>query len=399
MSKNKGTIFYIGGFELPDRNAAAHRVLANGKIMRELGFEVVFVGVDKSRDVGGGLQRHDYLGFECWSVPYPTGTVSWLKYILGLTIILEFIEKNRPDKTTGVVCYNYPAVAQWRIKAICRKRGVKNIADATEWYDASAGNPIYRGIKYIDTSLRMYFVNNFADGIITTSKYLTSFYKRKGKVTVELPTLFDADTFSEAPLRENTTQKRFIYVGSPFDAGRVNKERTNLKERLDVCVEIFYQLYMAKEDFIFEVYGIDEDEYLQVFPEHSGMLNEMFQNVVFKGRQPNKQVLKRIAECDFSIFFRDETRVTLAGFPSKLAESISCGTPVISNKMVSLERYAKCEGLFLSTRGEELPLVKKIMTFSPTEINAIKQRAYKSRTFDYRSYVVHLSDFLSRVGL
>ena len=29
----KGTILYIGGFELPDKNAAAHRVLSNGKIL------------------------------------------------------------------------------------------------------------------------------------------------------------------------------------------------------------------------------------------------------------------------------------------------------------------------------------------------------------------------------
>ena len=36
------TILYIGGFELPDKNAAAHRVVANGKALRELGYSVVF---------------------------------------------------------------------------------------------------------------------------------------------------------------------------------------------------------------------------------------------------------------------------------------------------------------------------------------------------------------------
>ena len=29
MPKEKGTVLYVGGFELPDKNAAAHRVVNN----------------------------------------------------------------------------------------------------------------------------------------------------------------------------------------------------------------------------------------------------------------------------------------------------------------------------------------------------------------------------------
>lgn len=394
---SKGTIIYIGGFELPDRNAAAHRVLANGKILQYLGYEVVFMGVDSARSIGTELLRHDFFGFECWSVPYPAGAVAWLKYIVGLATILKFLQKNRPAKIIGVICYNYPAVAQGRIKLLCQRTGIKMIADATEWYDASGGSLGHRVIKFLDTSLRMHVVNRLADGVITTSKYLTIFYGLRGKVTVELPTLFDADKFQSPPARENTPQKHFIYVGSPFDAARVNNARSNLKERLDVCIEVFYQLYTSGETFSFEIYGIEADDYLRVFPEHAAMLQEMAQCTAFKGRQPNQLVLKRIAECDFSIFFRDETRVTLAGFPSKLAESISCGTPVVSNNMVSLENHAQCVGLFLAARGEEFSLVKQVMTFSPVEINTIKQRAYSSRTFDYRNYIAKVSEFLAEV--
>lgn len=394
---SKGTIIYIGGFELPDKNAAAHRVLANGKIMRELGYEVVFVGVDSARSTGTELLRHDYFNFECWSVPYPVGGAAWLKYILGLTTILKFLQENRSTKIVGVICYNYPAVAQGRIKFLCQRTGVKMIADATEWYDASAGNLIRRIIKLLDTSLRMHVIHRLADGVITTSKYLTEFYDRRGKATVELPTLFDAEKFQLPPHRENVLRKHFIYVGSPFDVGRVNKARTNLKERLDVCIEVFYKMYTAGEDFCFEIYGIGADDYLHVFPEHAAMLREMAQCTMFKGRQPNQLVLKRIAECDFSIFFRDETRVTLAGFPSKLAESISCGTPVVSNKMVSLEKYAKSTGLFLASPGEEFDLIKRVMSFSPAEVNAIKQRSYYSRTFDYRNYIDRVAAFMAEV--
>lgn len=380
---------------MPDKNAAAHRVLANGNILRELGYDVVFVGIDATRDNGAELFRQDFLGFECWNVPYPLGMMAWLKYILGLASILHFLQKNYHAK--AVICYNYPAVAQWRIKRLCKRAGIRMLADATEWYDASAGSFIHRIVKWLDTSMRMHIIHRCADGIITTSKYLTEFYRGMGKTTVELPTLFDADKFQSVSSREDTLRKQFIYVGSPFDPGRVNKSRSNLKERLDVCIEVFYQLYTEGEDFQFEIYGISEDDYLDVFPEHADMLQEMAACTAFKGRQPNQMVLKRIAESDFSIFFRDETRVTLAGFPSKLAESISCGTPVVSNKMVSLENYAHIEGLFLASRGEELSLVKQIMAFSTEDINAIKQRVYQSRTFDYRNYVHKVGGFLSEL--
>ncbi|MCQ6258023.1 hypothetical protein [Pseudomonas sp. Q11] len=397
---DKGTIIYIGGFELPDKNAAAHRVLANGKIFRELGYNVIFIGVNSSSRSGTGLKRADFSGFECWSVPYPKGSLAWLKYISGASDILGLLRQQRQlTRVVGVVCYNYPAIAQLRIKKICREANIKIMADATEWYDASAGSLFYRIVKCIDTSLRMHWVHKATDGVITTSRYLTDYYSEQGKITVELPTLFDVRKFNSPLIRDNSTKIKFIYVGSPFDAGRVNKERTNLKERLDVCIEVFFELHRSGEDFSFDIYGLTANEYLQVFPEHAGMLQEMVGCTSFKGRQPNEIILRHIACSDFSIFFRDKTRVTLAGFPSKLAESISCGTPVISNTMVSLLSYEGTAGLFLAKRGEELELVRKLIKSTPSDINFIKQHAYSSRVFDYRNYTLKVAQFLDKVGV
>ena len=35
MEKHKGSIVYVGAFMMPDKNAAAHRVLNNAKIFKE----------------------------------------------------------------------------------------------------------------------------------------------------------------------------------------------------------------------------------------------------------------------------------------------------------------------------------------------------------------------------
>ena len=51
MFEGKGSVLYVGGFELPDKNAAAHRVINNAKILRELGYRVIFCGVDREKEL------------------------------------------------------------------------------------------------------------------------------------------------------------------------------------------------------------------------------------------------------------------------------------------------------------------------------------------------------------
>ena len=74
----------MGGFELPDKNAAAQRVLGNAKAIRDIGVNVVLVGVsnDISSDAVLSTQK-DIQGFDCYEVPYPKGTRSWVDYLIN----------------------------------------------------------------------------------------------------------------------------------------------------------------------------------------------------------------------------------------------------------------------------------------------------------------------------
>ena len=85
MSENKGTVLYVGGFELPDKNPAAHRVLNNAKILKNLGYNVVFCGVDK--EIENLPTKPDMVcGFESYPIPYPSTTKKWVKQMLDITL-------------------------------------------------------------------------------------------------------------------------------------------------------------------------------------------------------------------------------------------------------------------------------------------------------------------------
>lgn len=384
----------MGGFELPDGNAAAHRVMANAKILRQLGYRVILVGVRKSNGTGLSINAESFEEFECWSIEYPQTKKQWWSYLIGLRDLEKFLGMYSED-LSGVIFYNYPAIAQWRFSLRCRALGGLCITDVTEWYESSGGNLLLRMVKSIDTWLRMHVVIPASDGVITISNWMTARYRRAALPVVEIPPLVDLDALPKQAHVSEPGRRRFVYVGSPFAVGRVNEKRSNLKDRLDLCVALFHDLHRDRKGFVFDVYGVSEDDYLTVFPEHSEKLREMGASIQFHGRVLNAVAKQVIADSDFSIFFRDKTRVTLAGFPTKLAESISLGTPVISNLYQNVEPYASQQGLLLANPGEERAMLLRALSLSDAEVRDLKAACRVSGLFDYRAYREVMANFLS----
>lgn len=392
----KGTMLYLGGFELPNRNAAAHRVVANAKLLRDLGYEVILIGARPADGLGLVRYSEDYFGFSCWSVPQPEGVSGWMKRMTGVPELLDFIA--RQTQLSGVICYNYPAIAQMRVYWACKRLGVRRVADTTEWYDGTSKSPLFRLVKKLDTELRIRWVNKFSDGLITTGWMVTNYYDGSSVPVVEVPTLFDRNDFApRVPV--STGRRSFVYFGYPFDQNTVNKSRTNMKDRLDLCVQAFFELSTAGYEFDFDIYGMGLDEYVNVLPEHGAWIDSMSGMIRFHGRVSHATVKERIADADFSIFFRDSNKVTLSGFPTKLSESISYGTPVITSRTRNLQAYEKFTGIILAERGEERNVIERAMNLGEPEVIELKRACGTSAIFDYRSFKAPVENFLAEMGL
>lgn len=389
------TILYIGGFELPDKNAAAHRVLSNAKLLRQSGVNVILIGVNRSLKFTDGLVKAPSLvdGFEVWEMPYPETSKQWLSQLCGRKELVGFLEQ-KGASVDGVICYNFPAIAMFRLFFKAKSFGAKAIPDITEWYSSKGAGLIFGVVKSFDTSMRIKFLAPFYDAVITTSPFMTSRYSHRLPV-IELPTLFDSESFSPPKVRVEPC-RQYVYVGSPFDPARAARDRSTVKERLDRLVDAFY-VCLGQASFKVNIYGVSKKDFLRVYPEYEEKLNLMGDSIEFYGRVPNSSVRAALSQADFTVFFRDETRVTLAGFPGKFAESITAGIPVISNRHPSIDRYSQEPWALIANNSMESDVVKRSLELSDEEVEKVKAQAYKSHAFCYSSYSKDMGEFLAKV--
>lgn len=381
----KGSILYIGGFELPDKNAAAHRVLNNAKIIRELGYEVFFMSVDKSLPFNSHVVTTKKLiaGFPSWFIPYPDNNAQWVHYLSNVRDFIAVAAKC-PD-LKAVICYNYQAVAFERVVKYCRRNNIKVMADCTEWYSTKGSSLNYKILKGLDSFFRMRLIHKRVDGLIVISEYLERYYI-KNENLIRIPPLVDME---EEKWRIKPGEKAgpitFVYAGSPG---------SKKKDKLDLLIRAFYELD-EDYDFRFIVVGISREKHLQYFGEQACLLDVLGEKVVFMGRLSHVESLEQVKGADFSIFMREDTRVNNAGFPTKFAESISCGVPVITNKTSNLSDYLRDgeNGFWL---GENITAtLQRILNMDDSQLQVMKQQV-EHATFDYRAYREEFAAWLER---
>ena len=365
---------YIGGFELPDKNAAAHRVISNAKIIRDLGGDVVFVGVDKNLSWGTSVlsTKGNVQGFTSYSVPYPSSKKQWIDYLCGIKPYVDVLEKEKDF--TSVIFYNFPAIAMKRLMRYCRKHGIKCAADITEWYSPKRKGFAFFVLKGLDTWLRMRIFHKQMDGLIVISKYLANYYKHHNNVVL-IPPLVDKneEKWIGLPQKINDDVLNLVYAGSPGS-----------KDRIDVLISA---LKLVKRSYHLDVIGISKEKYINRIPEDKDFL-EHNNSIVFNGRLPHIQTLKYVSAADFSCFFRKDDRLTKAGFPTKFVEAISCGTPVLTNKTSNLEDY--CGNRQNAVLLDSIDCEKVAKTVNDLK----KDMIVNQLQFDFKSYIDVFSKFV-----
>jgi glycosyltransferase involved in cell wall biosynthesis len=376
-------ILYVGNFKLPDKNAAAQRVFANSKIFVKLGFEVVLVGVSDEIDTGIFWHPQEWDNIQMISIPYPKTTIDWIEFYSSNRNIYKIINEFKNIKY--FIGYNYQSLSFFKLYFKFSKK-IIFISDVTEWYQPNDKSLILRTIKIIDSAVRMRIVNKYVtDGNIVISRFLENFYKKK-KV-IRLPPLVDLDEEKWKPTTELDSGKiKFIFFGTAGEK----------KEEIELILKFYNNVELYNDNSVLNIFGLTQDELLNIDKYNK-------RKIIAHGRVSHRRALNEVSNSHFSIFFRKKNLVTTAGFPTKFVESMSAGTPVITNYTSDLKEYIRDgqNGIVVNIEKLNVNDFNEIesLKFYIKEINHMKKKSFDTavRSFNYKNYLEIMEVFLNEI--
>lgn len=388
-------IVYCGCFRLPNFDAAAPRVLNNAKIFREAGHTVQFIswgGRYRKTDLcSDGKYRVD--GFE-YVITDELDTVGGFFIKLKAKLqrgrkSLQLLENMRlkPDL---VVMYN---ADYWWTKTMiryCRERRIKLCNDITEWYD---NNELHL-TEVIPNAINMKWLQRKVPNKIVISSMLQRYYAESN--TLRLPPLCDPSEKKWSATVEDDRVRPFegitlIYAGKPAK-----------KDCVHSVINAVNTLANEGKSIRFLILGTTRDSYIKQYRQslHSVSLNE---NILFLGRVSQDLIPAYYKKADFMVLLREPNRKSMAGFPTKFAESITSGVPVITNATSDLKQYVvnrttgflvsgyDYESILATLRWSVLPMCKEDLERMKCSVR------YSQSSFAWCSYVTDFKKFCANI--
>lgn len=380
----KNIVLYIGRFLFPDSNAAANRVMGVGKILAELGYDVVFAGCNEScREIDlcdDGLYR--YKGF----VYFSRTKFSKREFYLEWDYFLSAVELIGISRIKYIVAYNFTAIPSWMLHKWCLRNKITLIADCSEWYNPSSKMPIWS----LDSELRMRVINPIVENIIAISSYLEEYYKQKDCLTTRIPVVTSEPAIPKKINQDKETV--FCYCGDP-----------GKKDLLPDIIRAFEGLYKRRQDFRLEVVGLNKNQFFHRYAMDSGSFDAIDRFTNFHGFVSHIEAKRIVAAADFSVLLRHNERLAMAGFPTKFVESMFCGTPMIANITSDLGEYIKDGENGLIVPNDSISAFQ-IVTEKACNLTSNDRSKMMLRAIDcantslyYTNYVDILMDFLIRI--
>ena len=376
-------ILYVGFYSLPDKDAAANRVVNNAKALRDAGHRVWFL--DEQQDCVNNIieTKHDGLGFQSWSALRPNGFKGLLKKMTSIKNITTVVEEIK--NLDVIIVYNYPSIALIKLTKYCRKHNIKIAADCTEWYSGKDYNFPMNVLSAGDSFLRMRLAQKKLDGIIAISSYLRNYYN-KCKNVVFVPPLVDTDDskWNQEKYSFDMHKLNLVYAG-------------NLGKSKEVFLPIIDALNTSynRQEIVLRIVGATKEQFLKMCPDAKEKIKGLENSVVFYGRVSHKESLKIVSSSDYLVFLREKNRVTMAGFSTKFVEALSCGTAVITTDTSDMKSYI--QRLSCGYLIDEKITLTEIFNKDINELKEVKRNIKGTDLFDYKGYIPMFTNWIKQL--
>lgn len=279
----------------------------------------------------------------------------------------------------------------FKVCGFCNRNKIKLIVENCEWYHWNSFKLGPIDPRYWKNQRMIKHGFKKADGFISISRLLDSHNASFGVPSVRIPTIMDLDVRAFGTHKITPEKIHISYAGSP---GRS-------KEFLRPILEALKGNEELKKKIVFNIYGPNKKQ-VEINLKDSSLLDGLEECVFIHGRVPQNQMEEIFRESDFLIFIRPDRRSSNAGFPTKLGESMSVGTPVITNDTGDISLYLKSgyngflvEGI--NRKSVESALLS-IINMTDTKYQQMRANARDTaeKNFDYRKYVGDINNVFAK---
>lgn len=280
-----------------------------------------------------------------------------------------------------------------KMKNLMQDRKIPYALELCEWYDPS----IY---KFGKADIR-YWINQKTLGkkyvkenkIIAISRYLQNYYEKCGVSCIRIPTILDLE---ELGYREDTSNEKIkiMYAGNP------GKSKELLKQIFEAIADLKQEDEHLCEKLCFDIYGVNEEQVVYNIENDRTLLESVRDCIQIQGKVKQEIMNSVYQEHDYSIFMRPHRRSSEAGFPTKLAESLAAGTPVLVNQTGDISCYIENgeNGYLVENDREEIKkLFRELISMEKSRYTKMRKNARKTAecSFDYRVYEKEMDKFIN----
>lgn len=384
-------VLYITTSFFPVGQAYATRVVNFARLFSDLGYDVHVIA---GQSLDSNMTIDKILEFESYTYEIIGDSSRNYRYLKKTTRTAAALNRSIKNNDILFAIVNVDSTRCYgKVQEICKKNNIKVIRETCEWYDKTSYklgkfDPRY-ALMQLYTRRDLYK----ADGVITISRLLSDHFAKSGNKTIRVPTILDTEVLNFTKKTKNT-KIRLMHAGAAVG----NDHKEQLKSIL-----LALKSYGEHNPFEFIIYGSDRKAVLNNIGGNEAILDTLGDTVKIMGRIPQQKVHTAYSEADYSIFIRPDRLSSHAGFPTKLAESMVAGTPVIANNTGDIALYLKDRKngfLLKDSSPEEVAMVlQAIVNIDDKEKQAMRLYARKTaeENFDYRRYSKLMSEFLREV--
>lgn len=322
---SNGSVIFITNSFFPYGQAYSQRALNLSRIFRECGYDVKIIA-DCTKE------KNNFGTFDGFSYLVAGDNSKGGRYFYNKKNSIKLLKKSFESDDVKAVLISGGAYNRFNeVKSLCTKKRIPLILEVCEWYDVSSFKLKKADLRYkqFTRCIEKDFFN--ADAFIVISRLLQEHFETSGKPVIRIPTVIDCDEFAYS---EKTNNSKISLIHAGTSVGKQHKEM--FREIMLAISE-----YGEKSPFDYTIFGSDKNVVLENIGNDTALFDKVSNCVTIAGKIPQKEMLKKYCEADFSIFVRPDRRSSHAGFPTKLAESLAAGTPVIANDTGDIGLYLK----------------------------------------------------------